>query len=310
MARGLAIEATQRQVLAVAQTEKTPLVLLKFAALHAKRRVTVAKRAACDLDLLLSPLDVPRLADVLIDQGYQKPNLHSPPHQPIVLKSPMGATIELHVHLPYVRTRTAGPFAGFESLRDADLLEPYQPDNSFAYLPKDALLIAHIIAHGLAQHGFEPKTYPLWRMVADLFDLDVAATHFSESPAFSLISTDVSVAEVNGLSHLLTVLGDGGAEALWPEDSGAARLLRHFVLAPVDEHYQARVLLRRMKQTVEEEGVWKFLRGLGEFGFLLSDDHLDKIYRDDKTSHAWQRIKRPFDFAWRGVSRIWKASRR
>jgi hypothetical protein len=309
MAYGLAIEATQRQISSVAQVENIPIVLLKFAALYAKKKVTVASRAACDLDILVTPADVPRLTENLLRLGFTRLNLHSPAHQPVVLKSPSSVAIELHVHLPYVRTIEGGPFADLPSLQNACLLERYFPDNDVVFLPKDELLIAHLIAHGIAQHGFEPKTYPLLRMVSDLFDLGVAVTDRFELDVFPLVSTDVSRDEAEALRQLVASLREKDVCALWGLRTNDALLVRHFVLAVLNERYQARVLLKRTTQTFSETGIWPNIYHFVEFGLLLSNDQFDKIYPNKNESYFWLRVKRPFDFIRRGLSRIYRSIR-
>ena len=304
MAQGLAIEATQRQISAVAQSEHIPIVLLKFAALYAKKKVTVASRAACDLDILVTPKDVPRLTEKLIALGFSRLNLHSPAHQPVVLKSPSSVAIELHVHLPYVRTSEGGPFADLPNLQKAELLERYQPENVVVFLPKDELLIAHLIAHGIAQHGFEPKTYPLLRMVSDLFDLGVAITDSFDSQVFPLASTDVSREEVLALVQLAVILRESNIATGWKENDGASRMLRHFVLSALNEQYQAQVLFRRTVVGIEDVGLIAATREFLQYAFFLPDDHVRYLDNHPSRNVLLVRLMRPFKFAHRAVKRL------
>jgi hypothetical protein len=188
-------------------------------------------------------------------------------------------------------------------------LERYQAENNVVFLPKDELLIAHLIAHGLAQHGFEPKTYPLLRMVSDLFDLGVAETDRFESDVFPLVSTDVSRDEVLALIELVTSLRKKDVTTCWTDEHNTALLLRHFVLAAINEQYQARVLLRRVVQTYREIGVTSTARELIQYTFFLPNDHLAKLY--GKTTPYWiLRLSRPLNFAWRSIKRLYKSTRK
>ena len=146
-------------------------------------------------------------------------------------------------------------------------------------------------------------------MVGDLIDLDFATTTLDNPVALRWIADAVTKEEFDALVNITTALKAGQSTVVWQDATGAACLLRHFVLTALNEQYQARVLLRRLGQTITEKG-WRHTgRELVEFAFFLPNNHLKTIYGSNDELPLWRRIKRPFDFAWRGIRRIVRAAR-
>jgi hypothetical protein len=288
------------------ESRNLPIVFLKFAALCTKGIVTPSSRAACDLDLLVRPDDTAQVIEALKTIGFVKSDLVVPEHHPSILSRVDGVVIELHVHLPYVRTVLGGRHARLDDLADALLLTPASETSTSVKVPIDELLTAHLIAHGLAQHGFTPKTYSLLRMVSDLIDLGLPENEALALDAFRWIQTDVTYAEFSALLQLLGVLKHSYHTKIWAQDEPVSMLLRHFVLGALDPKYQARVILRLYLRAFEEDGVRETLRRLAIFTFCLPYANLRKIYPSTKSSLGL-RLARPFDFAWRGIKMVSRA---
>lgn len=307
VARGLGIRRTQQQVADAAHDLDTSLVLLKFAALCELGCTSPASREACDLDVLVDANHAAALADRLCDIGYKCPPRRGPPHQPYVLHSPAGIMVELHVHIPYLRLGAEGSFATLDMLKSASVVGPLDPDDETVLIPSRSLMAAHLILHGMVQHGFEPQTYPGWRLISDLTDLGFSEDQTLQADSRRWIETCVSAEEIDALSVLITTLRLGRVDALWPSSDGAALLLRHHVLVVTDGQYRARVMLRRQVQALREEGLAKWARSLWTYAFALPDANLRRIYQHSKLSMFWLRVLRPADFAWRGFRRAWRA---
>ncbi|MGC4065929.1 MAG: nucleotidyltransferase family protein [Polyangiaceae bacterium] len=307
MAAGLAQTNARHRIRCVAEERGTPIVLLKFAALEAKGKVTVVSRRACDLDVLVGPRDVDALASALERQGFSRLRLRTVKHQPVVLRDQSGVALEIHVHIPYVHINGNTAYAELEELRAADLIEPFDSNSSWTFLPKDDLLFAHLIAHGIAQHGFEPQTYNPFRMVADLVDLGFDHGVAQHAAVLSAIGRSVSRQELEAMVPLTEALRTGQHRMLWDRNTDESRLLRHFVLTSLDEGYRARVILSRYRQMLDEVGFVAVLNEVFTAAFLLPESNLDKIYGGPTASPKLRRLVRPADFVLRGLRRLGQA---
>jgi hypothetical protein len=303
MAKGLLLQNVQRQIENLAESQQLRLVPLKFAALVAKGYASPTTRAACDLDMLVAESDVSRLADAMGTIGFRRVGIESVQHQPFVLTRDDGAYVELHIGIPHLQESRNARFATLEELIERSLVLPNQSNSGYVYLPTDALLFAHLIAHGVVQHGLEPKTYPSLRLMADLVDL--SPPRFTELlPEIArLIGNVVSPDELSGLRLLADALRSSSHPFLFQQDTPEGLLLRHFVWVCLDERYRAEAMLYRLLQSAREDGVLALTRQLFRFAFALPDEHLSKLY-PETTSPLVRRIARPFDFALRGFRRV------
>lgn len=307
MAAGLAIKQTQQHIAKSALERGFSFGILKFAALYELGFVSPATRAACDLDILVDPEDAKPFAAALISEGYLCPPRRVATHHPFILKSPTGTTVELHTRLPHVRTHPDRPGAELNTLKIAGLVFPSIACSPNVYVPTRELLAAHLVAHGIAQHGFDPRTYPSWRMVSDL-----AVMGYADDPALRVgahrwIFHAVSEAELQAIATLIKCLQLDKLEALWESDDDAALLLRHLVYVVTNERYRAQVELRHIGQAVREDGIMSVLRNYSTYALFLPEASLRRIYGDSPRSLLMLRLVRPADFAYRGIRRLMRA---
>jgi hypothetical protein len=140
-----------------------------------------------------------------------------------------------------------GRFAGFDSLESAGLLEQAPGWPASVRWPKPALLLAHAAVHGVAQHGFAPRSYPLTRMFADLVDLGLDARDDGDA---RLLASAVSAGEWLELRRACQGLVAG-------RTSGP--LVAHAVFGALDEAYAASLRLRALgsvPSTLPRPVVW------------------------------------------------------
>jgi hypothetical protein len=208
-AQGLRLEALLREIAAVAAALEIPLVLLKFAALSAAGTVAPGARTACDLDLLVPPRRAGELQEALCARGFRSSGLPDSEHQLPALVHPAGGVVEIHRLVIGVRPEGGGS-ATVAALEQAGLLAP-APGLAGCFLPAREAQMAHVLVHGVGQHGFWPASYPLLRMLADLVDLgfhDEAAAPLAERAA-RFVARDVAPEEVEAVKDLCRALVAG-----------------------------------------------------------------------------------------------------
>ena len=180
-ARGLAALGADRQlalardVAVLARAHGVPLVLLKGAALHATGVVPAGSRWSADLDVLVPAEAVADFDAALRTKGFKAtPGAIGCEHQTAPLHRGEGEIVEIHRFLPGVRAPGSRRFVTLEVLASSGLLVELPDWPAPASVPAPAILAAYVLVHGLAQHGFGPRAYPLTRMLADLIDLGLA----------------------------------------------------------------------------------------------------------------------------------------
>jgi hypothetical protein len=209
VAQGLRLQALLMDVAAVAAERSIPLVLLKYAALEASGFLIAGARAACDLDLMAPPERARELQEALIARGFRASGLPDSEHQLPALIHPAGGVLEVHRLVLGVRPEGAGS-ATVAALERAGLLVP-AADLPGCFLPAREVQMAHVLVHGIGQHGFWPDSYPLLRTLSDLADLgfhDEAAAPLARRAA-GLVARDVSEAEAEAVRELCAALVAG-----------------------------------------------------------------------------------------------------
>lgn len=213
---------------------ETPVVLLKGVALMALEVTPVGSRDASDVDALVPRGKAQQLANDLVARGFEQSQVHeSSQHLPALIHPRMGLT-EIHVALRELRIN-APRDAEFEDLEKHQLLSPI-PDLANTYAPSPEVLAAHALAHGIAQHGRSPKSYPFLRMMADLQDIAPHIGSFEEmlDAARPFLQKTVSQRELNAVLELERCFRSGFVAAT---GDGAA-LLRHPVAGTLSPDYQ------------------------------------------------------------------------
>jgi len=301
-AQGLRIEALLREVAAVAAERQIPLVLLKLAALQAAGVLTPGARTACDLDLLAPPERTGELQAALLARGFRSSGLPDSEHQLPALIHPAGGVLEVHRLMLGVRP-DAGGSATIAALESAGLLEP-APGLPGCSLPARAAQMAHVLVHGIGQHGFWPDSYPLLRTLADLIDLGF---HQDEAEplarrAAELVARDVAADEAEAVKDLCRALA-AGADLLSAPSPGAV-LLRHILAGRLDADYAASLRLSLFRDQPSDRPPAVRVVRTALATVFLSRAQIDAIYGRPRhpLGYLGRRLARPFDL----LRRLWR----
>lgn len=305
VAQGLRLQALLMDVAAVAAERSIPLVLLKYAALEASGALVPGSRAACDLDLMAPPERAGELQEALVGRGFRASGLPDSEHQLPALIHPAGGILEVHRLVLGVRPDGAGS-ATVATLERAGLLVP-ATDLPGCFLPAREVQMAHVLVHGIGQHGFWPDSYPLLRTLSDLADLgfhDETAAPLARRAA-GLVARDVSEAEAEAVRELCAALVAGedvvlsGREgAPFSRSAGeGALLLRHILAGRLAPDYASalRLSLFRAQPSDRPPAVRLVRSVLG--AVFLSRAQIDAIYGRPRhpLGYLGRRLARPFD---------------
>jgi hypothetical protein len=296
--------ALARQIATLAEAVHAPVAFLKGIALLASGTVRDNARALSDVDVLVRDGDAPALIESLRERGFISAD--SPPteyHLPPLTRS-INETIEVHVRVPAVRAAPDGPWVGLDDLLSLGQLGALPGWPATTHAPSAEFLRAHALAHGLAQHGLAPDTYPMTRMFCDLVDLGPGGGTPTPSPEHALgLAIDVCPGEVSAVLALCHSLRAGAAAGIDPVGAHPEQraLLHHLVLAPSDERYRAALRLRAPLNSLTELSLARhWWREITQTAFP-SRGQLAVIYGPRRTSlgYALLRLWRPFDLALR-----------
>jgi len=313
---GLRILGLAEQVAALAAPLGLPLVLLKFAALELGNALAPGSRAACDLDVLVPADRAGELQQALVGGGFRASPMPPQEHQLAALE---GAAGIVEVHRMLLGVRVAGRrSASVEDLDRAGLLRPLPALAGKAAVPLPAVAAAHALVHGIAQHGWTPHAYSLFKMLADLVDLGFAGPGGEElaSRAAPWLVRDVAAAEVEAARQLCAALAAGADLAAWERSPApAAVLLRHALAGRLDPDYERALrlaLFRRQPSDAPE--VARLARAVASTVWL-SHAQVDAIYGPPRRRLGYfgRRLGRPLDLVARlgryGL-RAWNLRRR
>lgn len=222
---GLRIVALAEKVAAAAAQLPAPgvrPVFLKLAALELGGRLAPGSREGCDLDVLVPAGRAAELQQALIGAGFRASPMPRYEHQLAALE---GADGVVEVHRMLLGLRVAGRrSATAEDLDSEGWLQALPPlAGHAAAVPLPAVAAAHALVHGIAQHGWTPHAYSLFKMIADLVDLGFAGPDGPGLAALAArwIARDVAAEEVEAARRLCVALAAGGAGPV--ETAGAAR---------------------------------------------------------------------------------------
>jgi hypothetical protein len=296
-AGGMRLMEEVRQVAGVAAALGLPLACLKFAALEGTGLLAAGSRGACDVDLLAPGGRAEELWRALLAAGFRSSGLPAAEHQLPALAGPRGGVVEIHRHLPGVRLDGAAS-ATFEALDRAGLLGPL-PDLPGCAAPLPEVQAAHVLVHGLGQHGYWPSSYSLLKMVADLLDLGGGDPEVLGERAAAWVARDVAAAETAAARRLLARLAAGEDPVEWrgPEEE----LLRHILAGRLDPRYAdaLRLGLFRPQPSERSRPVQLARAVLG--AVFLSDAQIAAVYGPPRhrLGYLGRRLARPFDLLWR-----------
>lgn len=314
----LRAEAIVETVAATAHSLNMPVVFLKGAALIIEGLILPGSRGLVDVDVLAPEGREHELQDRLKADGCVEPkDLPSGEHQLQVLAHPLGLAVEVHLCLRGVRGPTNDSMT-YSDLRESSSIRLLSGLPGESYAPNRDVLLAHALVHGLAQHGLNPKSYPMLRFVADMVDLDLVGS--LERGDFERwrpwVERDVSQVEIEALSDMCRRLQNGdSANAIWIRNDGAALMLRHLVLGAVDGEYRDSLRLRSLTSVLPSRGRGATLLRTVWGATILTRGQIEAAYGKPRSSWGYwgYRLYRPFDLAKRtlryGVAAI-KARRR
>lgn len=307
-ARTLLVRRSLLEALAVARRAEMAPVLLKFAALEALGALSEASRGASDVDLLLDSRSALALREALLAEGWRATAEREEEHHLAAVSRPPGLPIEIHTRLPGIRVGTASVDAA--GLEEAGLLELCEGVLIGARVPKPEVVVAHLLVHGLAQHGASPRAYPMFQPFADAIDLGWPGKEWrvgAEAIA-AWVERSVSRAELEAAARLCVRLAEGDPLVFdeSASDSAEAALLHHCVWGMLDEGYRASLRLRAVGMPLSDLPTWR--AGLREVRRALAPraSELVSIYggRPSRGRLLWLRFYRPFDLVGRTVGTL------
>lgn len=300
----LRLQAFAEDLARMAAEAQVPVVFLKFAALALTSRVGVGRRNACDIDVLVPASAQGRLESALSRAGIaRRPEyLKAGEQHTAPLFHPSGLMLEIHDRLLGVRLEGDRRSVRYEDLERSGNLVAL-PHAKGAFVLSDEMLVAHLLVHGIAQHGLLPTEYPMLRMIGDLIDLGVPGwSSDRRARVQKLVAANVSDAEVAAAVGLARRLSAGDVSML-RDESGEGVLLRHIVAGTVDPNYRNGLKLRAARTSLTDGSrFWAFLKAVPE-ALLLSNSEIEVIYGRPKgpAGYLARRFLRPFDLVYRSV---------
>jgi hypothetical protein len=253
-------------------------------------------RGACDIDVLLNPSDAVRLHEELKRRGYSNKTPSHPTFHLPALADDQGISIEIHTSLPHVSLCPGKHSTQLQDLLDQKEVTHVSSDNQCALLPTRDFLFAHCVVHGIAQHGYTPKSYPLLRMLADVADLMALTPPPVRERVETWVAGRVSREEVNAVLSLHEALVRGQGTEAWRRTDGTGRLLRHVVLGMLDTKYANGLAPYEAVHLLRTSGVRQFLEEYTRATFGLANEDISRIYGPGtRGREILLKLIRPFD---------------
>ncbi len=260
----LAADEAARRLADLAAAAAAPAIFLKGYALHLLRPGKPGLRPFVDLDVLVPEADADGLRQRLVADGWRA--LAGPANEQHLapLVAPQGLPVDLHFRLRGVRLG-AGGWVTADELLAGGLCQPAPGLAPPAAVPELPLIAAHLLAHGIEQHGYRPSTYALFWLLADLSDLLPAGA--LPAPLAVAIAESVSARELAAALRLSALLaagepvsgGDGGS------DRDAHLLLCHIVAGRLDATYRDSLRIRhtagRLRTARSQGGLLRYISG-------------------------------------------------
>jgi putative nucleotidyltransferase-like protein len=291
-AAGLRLMALAERVAEVAAAVDVPIAFLKFVALERSGLLAAGSRDACDVDILVPEPQAGELWRALVVEGWRDSGLRAPEHHLPALAHPEEGMVEIHTRLLGVRPEGQSS-ATFESLEQAGLLVPWTDFPGCCSMPAPTVQAAHVLVHGLGQHGYWPSSYSLLKMVADLIDL---GAFDDPSPAWlAWVERDVAAEEAAAVRALCVRLAVGEDPIGWqgPEET----LLRHVLAGRLDPEYEEALRLGLFRAQPSDRSRSAQLARSVLGAVRLSDAQIDALYGRPRSrlGYLGRRLARPFD---------------
>lgn len=263
VAGALLHELTARDVAEIAARQQTAVVILKGLALVLRESVAAGARSFADLDILVPRDRAARLVRELIDRGFTSADVEATEQHLPRLDPPRGGSLEVHFALRGICVAENQP-AQFEDLSASGSLERLDDFSGSVFVPTPALMVAHILVHGFQQHLLRPRSYPLFRMIADLIDLAPHEGDWEVARAtwFSAIAHSVPERSLKATRTLCARLRAGERPDA-DTDPDATRLFHHLLAGSLDRGYadslRAFYLRDRLTEALRRKNLHRYL---------------------------------------------------
>ena len=282
--------------------------LLKGTALVATGVADAGSRAIGDLDVLVARETVPALQAALIERGFAPIHTRRCEQHAIPLSRGQHELVETHVLLLGVRLEAQRTWADLPGLDASGHLLPVNGWPAAITVPDRGVMLAHLIAHGLAHHAYAPGEYPLARILQDLIDLDahhLAGDDWEQVAA--AVAGGISARELRATTDLCAALAAGEPPAPASGSTDAHQLLRHIVVGALDPNYRKILQVLSLRE-LPLSGFRGVARNITD-GVFLSRSQVDAIYGPQRSwvGYALLRLWRPFDLVRRTVLYGWRA---
>jgi len=276
--------------------------LLKGTALVATGTADAASRSITDLDVLVTSETAQELQRILRERGFTPWDVPPTEHHAVPLSRGKSDMIELHSALLGVRLNPGDRWADLPALEAAGRIVPLVGWPASIVVPDRDVMLAHILVHGLAQHGLSPDKYPLARMLQDLVDLGFQGIGDRDLERVgAMIADDVSIRELRATRDLCAALVAGNPSLPRVEASDATLLLRHVLAGALDPPYTQALRLRSIAE-FPSSGVRGAIR-MFTGAIWLTRGQIDVIYGPQRSwaGYALLRLWRPFDLVRRAI---------
>ncbi len=290
-----------RQIAALGNAIETPVIALKGAALRESGITAAGSRQACDVDVVTLESRLDDLHQAVVSEGYRVSDMRSAEHELDALFHPSGLMIEIHRYVRGVRV-VEGRSATADDLLDNDLCRSRGDDGSGLLVPDPHVVLAHLLVHGIAQHGNAPWSYPLLRLVGDVQDMGLDRAGWSTflERGWPWIARDVSRAEATAVWEIGCRLGMGESpDAVIAGNDPCGLVLAHMVAGTLDEEYQRSLRIAHLARPVAGTTVGRTLVRKVMTNLWLRRGEIDQIYGPQPNAGRYlaMRLWRPVDLA-------------
>jgi hypothetical protein len=301
----LVVRRVSAEVAAVAAALSVPALVLKGAWLELSGVAAAGSRSMGDVDVLVPEAAAEALRDALVERGAAVVDAPVSEHQLQWLRHPSGLGIEVHTAIPGVRLDGSSP-ATLEQVASAGACRRLEELPGETLVPGSRLGLAHLLVHGIAQHGLKPDSYPSTRVLGDLQDLLPERREWERlvPQVMPWIEHDVAGAEVGACRDLILDLALGNDPGdLTADDSLSGRYLRHVIAAATDQGYGQAMRFRSLATPVASGGRSRRLVRDAFRTVWLTDTQIDQLYGSPSSALGYwgRRLWRPFDL----VARAW-----
>jgi hypothetical protein len=236
-----------RELVATSRQTEIPLVFLKGCALEFLGCSPKGSRNTHDVDVLLPRDRCREFADVLKGRGFRSSgSCRAYSHLPPMVHD-SGVVIEVHFQMSRVEVEGVVTPDG-DDLSKAGCCQTVPFDGMDVVVPSTPILVAHLIAHGIAQHGSSPEHYPISRMFGDLIDVDqhLGDVHNLIARSKAVLEPRVNEDEILGLQQLTRALARGRCEDERFQNTPGRRLLEHAVAGAKSRAYNQSLAFDRV----------------------------------------------------------------